>query len=194
MQLFKLWRGEHWAEKELTMKRRIFPCMLLMICAFATGANVLPHATQRASRRRNRPRPAVVCPDPTVKCKTSIDYFQPNDLPFQIPADGVIIETEFFYAVILKSIKVSDDNCETFVSEAERLQAQALFPTQKVFSSRCADPTTLYYTNVDPDTRFMAVYAGANRAQAAKTLARVKATGKFPGANLRRMQAGFNGT
>jgi hypothetical protein len=40
----------------------------------------------------------------------------------------------------------------------------------------------------------MAVYAGRTRAEAAKFLAQVQATGKFPGANLRRMSIGFNGT
>ena len=40
----------------------------------------------------------------------------------------------------------------------------------------------------------MAVFAGRTKAEAAKVLAQVKATGKFPGANLRLMQAGFNGT
>jgi hypothetical protein len=39
----------------------------------------------------------------------------------------------------------------------------------------------------------MAVYAGRTRAEANAMLARVKATGKFDGANLRRMSIGFNG-
>lgn len=167
--------------------------VLLLLCVVATGASVLNHSRQRAPRRKIAPRFAALCFDPTVKCNTSAD-FEPNDLPFQVRPDGVIVESEFFYAVILKSLKVADDDCETFVSEAERLQAQALFPRQKVFSSRCADPGYLYYTNVAPNMRFLGVYAGTTRAQAAQTLARVKATGKFPGANVRRMRAGFNGT
>jgi hypothetical protein len=40
----------------------------------------------------------------------------------------------------------------------------------------------------------MAVYAGKTRAEAERMLAAVRATGKYPTANLRRMQAGFNGT
>jgi hypothetical protein len=40
----------------------------------------------------------------------------------------------------------------------------------------------------------MAVYAGRTRAQANAMLEKVKATGKYPGANLRQMRAGFNGT
>jgi hypothetical protein len=40
----------------------------------------------------------------------------------------------------------------------------------------------------------MAVYAGATQADANRMLATVKATGKFPGANIRRMRAMINGT
>jgi endonuclease V-like protein UPF0215 family len=81
-----------------------------------------------------------------------------------------------------------------FVPEAERLRTQALFPDRKVFASRCADPETLFYTNTSSKHRFMAVYAGATPAEANRVLQAVKATGKFPSANLRRMRTGFNGT
>ena len=41
----------------------------------------------------------------------------------------------------------------------------------------------------------MAVYAGTTLAQAKRFLNAVKATtGKFPGANIRPMRTGFNGT
>jgi hypothetical protein len=40
----------------------------------------------------------------------------------------------------------------------------------------------------------MAVYAGATPSEAKRILATIKATGKFPGANIRRMRTGFNGT
>ena len=40
----------------------------------------------------------------------------------------------------------------------------------------------------------MAVYAGRTPAEANAMLARVKAAGKYPGAYLRRMRAGINGT
>jgi hypothetical protein len=40
----------------------------------------------------------------------------------------------------------------------------------------------------------MAVYAGMTMADANAMLAKVKATGKFPGANIRRMRALINGT
>jgi endonuclease V-like protein UPF0215 family len=69
-----------------------------------------------------------------------------------------------------------------------------LFPDRKVFSSRCVDVENLFYTNVNPKSRMMAVYAGLTLAEAKRVLADVRATGKFPGANIRQMRTGFNGT
>ncbi len=138
-------------------------------------------------------RHGSICGDPTTPCKT-VGTFQPNDLPFRIPQRAVIYDTDLFYAIILKSVNVADDKCDKFVPESDRLAAQALFPDHKVFSSRCADPGGLSYTNTSPKARFMAVYAGITPAEANSMLAKVKATGKFPGASLRRMRAAFNGT
>jgi hypothetical protein len=148
-----------------------------------------------SARRAATPHVATVCPDPTARCATSI-RFEPYQLPFRLPADGVIEETEQFYAVVLKSVRDESrgGDCNVFIPEAERLEAQALFPRQKVFASRCMEAGDLFYTNVADDSQFMAVYAGRTRAEAGATLAKVKATGKYPGANLRRMRAGFNGT
>lgn len=149
--------------------------------------------TGYAQRRRRPPQPMKICFNPSVPCKSAAT-FEPHDLPFELREGNVIDETEFFYAVILKSIRADDTNCEQFVPESERVQAQALFPSRKVFASRCADPGALYYTNVNPAQRFMAVYAGKTQGEAARMLAAVRATRKFPGANIRRMRAGFNGT
>ena len=100
-----------------------------------------------------------------------------------------------FYAVILKSITVTDDyNCNAFVSETERVAAQAMFPDHKVFTSRCTEPGNLFYTTISENHRFMAVYAGTTPAESKRILAAVKATGKFSGAYLKRMRTGFNGT
>lgn len=134
-----------------------------------------------------------VCGSPTASCKTTAT-FEPYNLPFQLPANAVIYDTELFYAIILKSIPVADDNCRVFVPERERLAAQALFPDHKVFSSRCFEPGDLSYTNTNPKQRFMAVYGGMTLAEANQMLGAVKATGKFPGANIRRMRAEMNGT
>jgi len=128
-----------------------------------------------------------------LACKTSVT-FRPNDLPFRVPANSVIIDTELFYAIILKSVPAKGDDCSVFVPETERLQTQALFPDRKVFASRCVDVENLFYTNVKPTFRIMAVYAGTTPAEAKRVLQSVKAMGKFPGANIRPMRTGFNGT
>ena len=148
-----------------------------------------------SAQRRGRPRLAAICGDPTVRCRTSVE-FQPYQLPFAVPADGVIWETEKFYAVILKSMRdpSQGSDCNVFIPEAEREAAQALFPRNKVFASRCFEAGDLYYTGVAGNTQFMAVYAGRTRAEGLAVLEKVKATGKYPGANLRRLSSGFNGT
>jgi len=148
-----------------------------------------------AQRGRKAPRLSPVCGDPTARCQTSVE-FQPYQLPFRIPPNAAIWETEPFYAVILKSVRDESKglNCDIFVPEAERLAAQELFPRHKVFASRCPEPGDLFYTNVSAETEFMAVYAGRTPAEGRAMLERVKATGRYPGANLRRMRAGFNGT
>ena len=144
---------------------------------------------------RRAARLAAICGDPTVRCQTSVE-FQPYQLPFRIPPNAVIWESEYFYAVILKSVRDESQygNCDLFIPEPEREAAQALFPRNKVFTSRCMEPGDLFYTGVAEDVRFMAVYAGRTRAEGQATLAKVKATGQFPGANLRRLRTGFNGT
>jgi hypothetical protein len=166
--------------------RKLFLCAVVVLL-FVASSHLFPAGAQRK---------AAVCGDPTVSCRTGDINFPPHNLPFQIPRNAVIWETELFYAVILKSFLVADEfgECERFVSEDERLEAQKLFPRNKVFTSRCTEPGDLYYTNTDPKARFMAVYAGRTRAEANAMLAKVKETGKYPGANLRRMRAGFNST
>lgn len=160
-----------------------------LVCLLLAGTVV----AQRA--RRPPPQKGAVCGDPTLTCKTGDATFQPHDLPFRLPPRAVIWESETFYAVILQSVKAADDDCEKFVPEDERLAVQALFPHNKVFTDRgCAEPGETYYTGTQPGARFMAVYAGRTRREADAMLARVKATGKFAGANLRRMSIGFNGT
>lgn len=146
-----------------------------------------------AQTGRSKQGGAQVCGDPTQPCR-SIATFEPHDISFRIVRQSAIWESELFYAIILKSMKVREDDCDQFISEKDRLAAQALFPKRKVFTSRCMEPATLYYINVSNDARFMAVYAGRTKAEADRVLADVKATGKFPGANIRRVRAGFNGT
>lgn len=165
----------------------------LAVIAIAISAGATSFLPAQSHAKVKRANAAAICGNPRVACKTSIT-FQPYNLPFRVPANAVILDTEPFYVVILKSVSANNDSCEVFVPETERLAAQALFPDHKVFTSRCADPGDLFYTNVNDNQRMMAVYGGATLAEARRVLAAVKATGKFPGANLRRMRTGFNGT
>ena len=174
------------------MKRRFLCCALLSVLLLAALGPVAESQTGRGSRSRSQR--GAICFDPTLPCKTTAT-FAPYDIPFRIPANAVIWESEPFYAVVLKSVRYGDQDCEgRIVPEAERLAAQTLFPNRKVFASRCPEAGSIFYTNVNPNAHFMAVYGGRTAAEAARMLAIVKATGKFPGANLRRMSAGFNGT
>ena len=127
-----------------------------------------------------------VQPDPERACPG----FKPHELCFETPKDGIArVEylSEPFYAVILKTTEPCG------VTEEERLQAQALFPRSKVFSMRfqCEDnfEENISYTNVDAKFGFLAVHAGTTLEEARKRLAEVNATGRFPGANIRKMQA-----
>ncbi len=167
---------------------------LVCVVTFALLLSFLVSRDAYAQRGKHIPkRPAAICPDPTVRCRTSVE-FAPHQLPFVVPPNAAIFETEKFYVVILKSVPDKTQDCTGFVQESERLEAQKLFPRNKVFASRCYEPDELYYENIDSEVMFMAVYAGRTRAQAQGMLAKVKATGKFPGAYLKRTSTGFNGT
>ena len=122
--------------------------------------------------------------------------FQAHEIPFEIPrGNQVIFESEPFYAIILKSIKLKGTvNCENAVSENERLEIQSLFPNNKVFALKCSDAGDLYYTNIAADINFIAVYAGKSLTEATDFLKTVRATEKYKGANVRKMQAQINGT
>ena len=158
-----------------------------------TAATAVLIFVSAADAQRRTTRRLTVCGNPNARCPSQAT-FEPHDLPFRVPSNAVIWETELFYAVVLKSMNASDENCDAHISESERLAAQTLFPERKVFASRCVEPGTLYYTNTRANTRLMAVYAGPTLAEANRVLAAVRATGKFSGAYVKRMRAGFNGT
>jgi hypothetical protein len=166
-------------------------CKLLMAALVAVA--VLGFFEVNGAAQKKAARHGVICGNPTVPCKTAA-VFQPNDLQFRIPENISIYDTDLFYGVILTSVSIPSDNCDIFVPESDRLAAQALFPKNKVFSSRCAEPGGLSYSNTSPGAQFMAVYGGPTISDVNRVLALVKATGKFPGANIRRMRAAFNGT
>jgi len=163
---------------------------LLIIFTSLTMTSLIQAQSHAKGRRASA---AAICGNPKVACKTSVT-FQPHDLQFRVPANAVIWDTDPFYVVILKSMPANNDSCDVFIPETERLAAQALFPEHKVFASRCIEPGELFYTNVSENHRIMAVYGGTTLAEAKRVLAAVNATGKFPGANIRRIRTGFNGT
>jgi hypothetical protein len=126
-----------------------------------------------------------VCPDPQRPCPG----FTEHDLSFGLVSDGKARAEQrslSFFAVILKTIDPCADR------EKERREVQALFPDRKVFGNRfdCDEnpENNIAYTNTSTKHGFIAVYAGGDRGAAEKVLAAAKATGRFPGANLRRMQ------
>jgi hypothetical protein len=179
-------------EQQMLMRRRRLSFILLwvFVLAVANGLSVVSGQSRAISHRAKK---GSICGNPTVACKTSVP-FQPNDLPFRVPAKAVIFDTELFYAIILKSIPANEDQCNIFIPETERLEAQSLFPDHKVFTSRCVEPGELFYTSASEKHRIMAVYAGTTLKEAKRQLEAVAATGKFSGANIRRMRTGFNGT
>ncbi|HSS19820.1 MAG TPA: hypothetical protein VLL54_07080 [Pyrinomonadaceae bacterium] len=178
-------------------KSRLGMNAALALVLIAMSSTTMP--AQSHVKKSNRS--AVICGDPQVACKTTVD-FEANDLQFRVPKNVVILDTVPFYAIMLRSIDVDPNNCNTFIPETDRLAAQTLFPDHKVFTSRCAEPGTLFYEDITKSKtvyltdkhNFMAVYAGATLSQAKALLLKVKASGNYPGANIRRLRTGFNGT
>jgi hypothetical protein len=64
----------------------------LGICAF----------TATAQKRKPASHPKV-CGNPNLTCTSDLQ-FEPYALPFRFPANGVIYDTELFYAIILRSV------------------------------------------------------------------------------------------
>jgi len=142
----------------------------------------------------NGQRRGKICGDPTLPCRGS-EGFSAWELTFAIPKNAVIYESEPFYAVILKSVKIKEgDDCAKAILEDERLETQRLFARNKVFAMNCFEAGSISYSNVANDVGFMAVFGGKTQTQAKAILAKVKETGKFPGAIIRRMRAMVNGT
>lgn len=162
-------------------EERLIVCtMRRFACLFALA--LVPAASALADTK------GKVQPDPGASCPG----FKPHHLCFSLPDDGVAraeYSSEPFYAIILKT------TARCSVSERERLDVQTLFPRSKVFaeSFQCNDDVeeSVRYTQVNAKFGFLAVHAGATPKEANERLAQVKATGRFPGANLRRMQAVF---
>src|SRR5260370_21514695 len=155
-------------------------------CGFAAVTVVTFIGGSTPGQRRRSTTRAAICGNPRILCQT-IATFQPNDLPFRVPKNAVIVDTVPFYAIILQSMSVSNDNCDVFIPERDRLLAQALFPDHKVFSSRCADPENLFYLdlssrqtrNLSEPHRSMAVFEVQTLGEGQRRLAAGRAPGKF---------------
>ena len=171
------------------------PLLRLRIAALLGAVTAMAsHAQRDPLEQLERVRLRVVtqgpvCPDPAKPCTHTGGPFKPNELSFRAPVpfrfDRGEDHSQPFYAVILRSGPLCG------IEEARRLEVQALFPKRKVFVHRffCEDfGDKVTYTNVDRKHGFIAVYAGATEAEARKFLGEVVASGRFPDANLRRMQ------
>ncbi len=159
---------------------------MLVVLTLALASVNTPFVAQRdvEAVRRKVVTQGGVCADPDRPC----DGFKPNELSFRIAKtfefDRGQDRSAPFYAVLLKTAPLCS------ISEQERLEVQAAFPREKVFVHRyfCEDfGDKVTYTNVNAKAGFIAVYAGETEAAARTMLGRVRAAGKFPGANVRRM-------
>lgn len=166
---------------------------------FLTGLCLLLAATAFGQKaKRQKTIQGRICGNPTVKCKTGGYDFDSYNIPFELPKGYIIYESKPFYAVILKSRTVKDifgddESCREAAAENERLSAQNLFPNNKVFSQRCGFGP-LYYSGVNGNVVFLAVYGGNTLAEAQKFLKVVNDSGKYKGAYVKKLQAHFNGT
>jgi hypothetical protein len=161
----------------------------ILICALALVW------CQGVFAQKVKPRKGQVCGDPTAACR-SRENFQPFDLPFDQGKNFVVAESEYFYGVVLESVKLPDfGDCEhPSFKEDERLEIQQLFEHNKVFMLNCVESASNYYPGVTDQTAFIAVYAGHTLAEANKFLRSVYALNRFPGIRPRRMRVAVNGT
>ncbi len=171
-------------------KKTIF---LLGLCLLVFAASAFG---QKA--RKQKTVQGKICGNPNVKCKTDGFVFDSFSIPFELPKGYIIYESKPFYAVILKSRTVKDilggdESCREAATENERLSAQSLFPNNKVFAQRCGFGP-LYYSGVNENVVFLAVYGGNTLAEAQNFLKVVNGSGKFKGAYIKKLQAQFNGT
>ena len=156
--------------------------LIISVAAFAASA-------------QKKAKTGKVCGDPTAVCK-SAENFQSFDIPFDTGKNFVIYESEKFYGIVLKSVKLTDfgDCSKPSFAEPERVDIQAMFEHNKVFALNCVDSGSNYYTGVADKTAFIGIYAGRTLTEANKFLKMVQATGKFPGIKVRKMSIGVNGT
>ncbi len=145
----------------------------------------------------------AVCSNPRSPCQHKDKQFAPYELSFRLPArirQNYDYKSVAFYAVVLKTYKdfeAGGDGCDggefSTAIEAERVQAQKLFPNQKAFAAyQCPDMGAVLYKSGGKDLNdtFLAIYGGATQAEADLVLAKARA--RYPGATVKRMQAIYN--
>lgn len=176
---------------EKYLKRCLAISVAVLILSFVFSSEAA------AQRKSSKPKAGAICGNLKVKCQTGDMTFQPHEIPFETPrGNRVIAESELFYAIVLRSVKLKNDysDCETAISETERLKIQESFADNKVFAQKCLEAGSLYYTGFAGNTSFIAVYAGKTLAEANKFLKVVQTNGKHKGAFVRKTQAQINGT
>lgn len=138
-----------------------------------------------------------VCPNPSAPCQSKHKTFEKYELSFSLPKSikpNTSYTTAPFYAVILKTFSEPECDQGEYSTETERYreQAQKTFPDRKVFAdNQCPDMGAVgYIINGQSNTdTFVAVYAGANRAEGGQIL--TKAKQQYPDAKLVEMRASF---
>ena len=165
--------------------KKVLICFALLLVVEASAVFAQKRGTSKGR----------VCGDPTASCKAK-ENFEPADLPFDQGKNFVIAESEFFYGIVLKSVKVKDyGDCEKpSFAETERADIQKLFEHNKVFMQNCIESARPYYIGIADHTAIIGIYAGHTLAEANKFLKAVLATGKYPGARVRKMRVALNGT
>jgi hypothetical protein len=179
------------------MKKAVF----LIILSMAFFANISYADFEKATQSETHSPSATICSDPANSCKD--ERFGPNDLSFNLAKELKWQNTYYsveFYAILLMSVKSkpddglgSDKACAGYFGEKKRKEIQTFFLKRKVFSSRfgCSHHP-VSYTGTNSKYNFLAVFAGNTMKESQKALAEAKATGKFKGANIRKMRVVYD--
>ena len=97
----------------------------LAVGLLAAGAPGIMSAGQSHTSRQ-RARKASICGNPTVACNTTAT-FKPNDLPFRLPPNSVIFDTELFYAIVLKSVPADEGDATSLFRKQSGLKHRICF-------------------------------------------------------------------
>lgn len=161
---------------------------LLFLTAFLLAGSV---------SAQKKPPMIKVCGDPAAACAQRA-MFDDDDLPFVYNEGTPVAESAPFYVVILKSVKLTENQmCEKVPEGFSRKQYQWNFPNNKVFIARgCYSLENNYYTKIGDNVIALAIYAGTTKLEADKFLKKVKAFEYLDASDayLLRITTGFNGT